>query len=260
MNKRSIGAIAGLASLLAGCATSNTGTATYDSNYKRPAVAGIVPRHERGHELRNVTGNDVRYSLEEMSVAGERLYVEKNIGDRANGKELPVVFVRYDDVSRHIMPNGIVDLVADDVYIPTKVENDKGYPKTTVTFSTEGPYATRANLTQFNAPRNKPIGVIRTSNSDLNMNIRTITLGGVEYFVPFVEKDQVNNEALGFYLVPVKSAEQIIEQKTGRISIKSEEGIFRPVKVSRGAYQEKILAKEGLVEPQANPAQAEKTE
>ncbi|MEK6898954.1 MAG: hypothetical protein AABW79_02560 [Nanoarchaeota archaeon] len=253
----------GLASLIAGCTStkksSESSNVVFDTAHQRTPTDAEVIRHVYGHELRQANEKDIQYNLEEIALYGERMYAENNIGQTDN--QLDFVLVRPKESERHINANGLVEIVSDFVYIPTQEINDHNQNVTRINLSTEGPYAIRANLTQFDLPRNKPIGVIKESNEDAKFNIRTVIIKDKEYYVLAVESAKTADpEALPFYIMPHEGTTQIINEETGKMSLKNVNGFFRPRKTKITDYQEAMLIREGLAEPTHNPGQAESTD
>ena len=242
-------ALTGLVGLV-GCG--NSRGLVSKTNYQRDSVRLETPGHISGHELRDVSEKDNKYKLEEVVAHGQRLFVGDNSYNEDN--ELDFTLVKYEDHSR-IIDRGskIIEITSDKLYIPTAMQKGDNSPARIFNFDTEGDYALRADITQFNTAGIQT-GIIRTDQRDAGINIKTIEIGKREFYLPRANSEETTNlsnqNVLDFYLIPVDGT-TIEISSDGRISLISLSGIYRPVEISRDNFEEKNGLRRVFEESQA---------
>jgi hypothetical protein len=247
-----------VASGIAGCGSSDNSPEvergiTTETNYQRNSSNLEVPEQIRGHGLKNVTEKDSTYSLEEVILNEERMYVVEN--PNAKETELGFAFVLYEDHSRRIENSeGNLEIISNVMYIPTLKTKSNGELVNKMSLSTGGKYGINAAMTSFDT-ENVYSGIVKTTNLDSSFQVKTVEIDETEFYTPIVKNSKINDEkALPFYLMPVDNS--IIEiDANGKITLEHSEGLYRPVQINRKKFEQRV-PKESPINPKDNPGEA----
>ena len=253
--------LAGIVSSGIGCASSNKVPQlerglTTETTYQRNPTNLEVSKQIGGHELKRVTERDSIYSLEEVILHGDRMYVEENPNAQEN--ELGFAFVLYEDHSRRIgNADGNLEITSNKMYIPTLKIKSNGEMADRISLSTKGKYSLNADMTSFDT-ENVHGGIAKTTNQDSPFQIKTMEIDGMEFYTPIVKNSKINDQnALPFYLMPVNNA--VIEiNAQGKITLEHSEGIYRPKIITREKFEQRVPKETPVVpiESENNPGEA----
>lgn len=218
-------------------------------SYQRPQVQLNTPENIKKHELRRITEQDSPYNLEGVVICGTPFYEIPN--KRNNLNEYHTTIVLKKDCVKEIDRDGKkLNFSYKTVYIPILAEDsetDDG-KKHKFTFRKDGDYAVNATSQKLNTQRIET-GIFREVQDNATFSIRTITLGGEEFYVPYAKKEELkeliekerNGESLDrlkFSMIPVNGTKLIIADD-GEISLWSERGIYVPRKTSKEDFNTK---------------------
>jgi hypothetical protein len=199
---------------------------------------GFPEKMISGVEYPIMTQDRIPYQLEEQVLYEDREYF---YGKEQTEETLPMVILRYDDVTRELdLDSGNIELQSKKKYIPRKVEAVK-YTKDKwvdgVVLRIDGPYGMKAymmpldEIKRMNNISGKKYGYkVVISEDGASFAFRTMKILGEEYFFPYVEDSKAKeNGKLPYYLIPVKGAKIRIENKCGNLSIYNENKVYQPI-------------------------------
>ncbi len=236
--KKSVLYVALASTLITGSACAPTRGLITESNFKREPTYLNSPDNIKGNEPRRITQKDTPYNLERVVINGHDLYVEKN--HKKQEGETDFYFIRFQDHVKELDANWKrIDTTAETLYIPTKVYITDKVTNTVslakkITYTTEGQFAKRAEITKYNV-ENIETGIIKETQEDTRHKEGTQKIAGYEWHVPRVEKDKMSEKALPFYMMEVRDSKKYINAN-GEISLSSDFGFYRPVAVTRTSY------------------------
>lgn len=257
-----------------GCATTSRAYQTQrglitQTTFQRTPVIHTVPRNIKGHELRRVTEQDSRYSIEGVVLHGKPMYEQENTYQQ-NGEFHTYFVLKKDhlkDIDDEAGETGKTSIESERLYIPTLVKSNSGEPLRTLPLNPTGRFAVKAKVTHYDT-RGVQTGIFIETQDDMKINIKTMTLGGVEFYVPAVEPKELKRlagfakkrqplPAFDFYMLP-KEGTKRKQADNGEVTLWSRQGMFRPLMVTRKDYEAR--APDEFMGPTVpeddNPAQA----
>ncbi len=244
-------------SMLTGLAllTLTTGCGLYqnrkNSLITEPATRESVVYHTTNENLKSSkigrdTSANSRYELESVVVNGNRLYISPNL--KSEPGELELQLIRHEDHTRVIdSSKGRVKVVAEAVYIPTRVKIDesKNLFAKEIILETEGEFGKKARIKDYDVSKVET-GIIRETQDSMVYNLDKIHLDGKAYFTPRIEKSKAGLPgSLGFYLLPVEGTVRMINSK-GEITLRNESGLYEPLRVTKEVLESRRLATPGF--------------
>ncbi|MFH1152015.1 MAG: hypothetical protein ABIJ14_02680 [Nanoarchaeota archaeon] len=221
----------------AGCAT----THPHQNNY--------LHDYEFGDE----TQDNTQYKLERIILHGKEFYVQAI--NNKDQEKLPFIFLPFDKIERVInlsakYPQERVKLESKEKYIPEKVKG----------IGTKDNYVDMLRLSEKDNKQRKIRGIqsnikkIDTSKlcdsqfngsskleteQDVPYGIRRMKIFGEEYFFPHVAEENIQEDRLNFYLVPLKGSKLRINHSNKKITLENENKIYRPLKIKKMTTSEK---------------------
>lgn len=191
-----------------------------------------APWNVTNNSLKSVSSANNRFALESIVKNGERFYVGTNSLPTSNS--LPQVLYKaiettlvFNPETRELSPE------ADGFYEATKLVDKEGKVVHGGHFLTNGPYALKARVKNPNT-KDVESAIIRTSEKDLEYQVKTFVINGEEYFTPYT-KNSDNSTNLSFYSIPVCGTKTKI-LPSGQIALDSQQGIYQWNYVKAGDY------------------------